>query len=138
MTLLQELKVSGHFKNLAQIADFIGQAATRAKLDDKATYAIQMAVDEACTNIIEHAYGGEGNGQLRLTYTIRPDGLQVSIFDQGLPFNPDQIPKLNPQTPLSERKPRGMGLFFIYNLVNEVEYNFNTPQGNQLILFKHR
>jgi serine/threonine-protein kinase RsbW len=138
MVSLQKLTVSGHFKNLAQIGDFIGQAAIQAGLNDKAVYAIQMAVDEACTNIIEHAYGGEGKGQIQLTCSIQDEGLNVTIFDQGVPFEPDQVPELDVQAPLSARRRRGMGMFFINNLVDTVEYKFNTPQGNQLILFKGR
>ena len=138
MTSLEKLTVSGYFKNLANIADFIGQAARQAELDDKAVYAIQMAVDEACANIIEHAYGGEGKGQIQLMYTVKDDGLQVTIIDQGSSFDPAQMPKLDTTAPLSERTRRGMGLFFIHNLVDSVDYTFNTPQGNQLVLFKSK
>jgi serine/threonine-protein kinase RsbW len=134
MVSLQKLTVSGH----SQIGDFIGQAAIQAGLNDKAVYAIQMAVDEACTNIIEHAYGGEGKGQIQLTCSIQDEGLNVTIFDQGVPFEPDQVPELDVQAPLSARRRRGMGMFFINNLVDTVEYKFNTLQGNQLILFKGR
>ena len=132
------LTVSGHFKNLAKIADFISQAAAQAKLDEGAAYNIQMAVDEACTNIIEHSYGGEGRGQLRLSYSIKADGLQVIIFDQGSPFDPDRVPELDITASLADRTPGGMGLFFMRRLVDTIEFKFDTPQGNQLILFKRR
>jgi anti-sigma regulatory factor (Ser/Thr protein kinase) len=133
-----QLTVAGFFKNLARISDFVSKAATRAGLDERGVYAVQMAVDEACTNVIEHAYGGEGQGQIRLICHIQPDGLQITIYDQGRPFDPDEVPELNTQAPLSERVEGGMGIFFIRRLVDTVEYKFNTPQGNQLILFKRR
>ncbi|MCB0209243.1 MAG: ATP-binding protein [Anaerolineae bacterium] len=138
MTRLQTLTVSGYFKNLAQIGDFVAEAADQAGLDAKAVYAVQMAVDEACTNIIEHAYGGEGNGQIYIACIAQSEGLQISITDQGQPFSPDQIPRLDPTAPLEERNRRGMGMFFIYNLIDRVDYQFDTPQGNTLILFKSR
>ncbi len=133
-----QLTVSGHFENLAKIGDFISQAAAQAELDDRAAYAIQMAVDEACANIIEHAYGGEGRGQIQLTYRLQKDGLQVIIYDQGTPFDPSQVPELDTQTPLTERSSRGMGLFFIRKLVDSFEFKFGAPEGNRLILFKRR
>jgi serine/threonine-protein kinase RsbW len=115
------------------------KAAHLAGLNDKATYAIQMATDEACTNIIEHAYGGEGEGQIRLACHIQAEGLQVVITDQGaISFDPSQTPQLDTRTPLSERKRRGMGLFFIHKLVDRVEYKLNTPEGNKLTLFKRK
>lgn len=138
MTTTFKLIVPGNFNNLARIADFIDQAAAQTGLNDKAGYAIKMAVDEACTNIIEHAYGGEGRGEIELTCRIKENGLQVIITDQGLPFDPNQVTLLDPQTPLNQRQRRGMGMFFIYNLVDEVDYKFNTPRGNQLTLFKKR
>ena len=138
MTASLKLTVAGNFKNLAKIADFIDAAAQKSGLNDKATYAIKMAVDEACTNIIEHAYGGEGQGNIELTCNPKKDGLQVVIVDQGTPFDPDQVKLLDPQASLAERRRRGMGMFFIYNLVDEVDYKFNTARGNQLTLFKER
>jgi len=48
------------------------------------------------------------------------------------------VPEFNPQLPLHERQLGGMGLFFMRNLVDQVEFKFGTPQGNQLILFKRR
>ena len=138
MTPNNELTVSGYFTNLPAISDFIGRAARQAGLDERASYAVQMAVDEACANVIEHAYGGEGKGEIRLTYTLQAGGLEVIIYDQGQPFDPEQVPKLDTQAPLSERKRGSMGLFFIYELMDRVEYKFGTPQGNQLILFKQR
>ena len=139
MTILEnQLTVSGHFENLAKIGDFIGQAAVQAGLGERATYAIQLAVDEACTNIIEHAYGGEGRGQIQLTCRPLEEGLQVIIYDQGTPFDPAQVPELDTQAPLSERSSRGMGLFLIRKLADRLEFKFGTPKGNQLILFKRR
>ena len=133
-----QLTVAGHFKNLAQISDFVHQAAVKASLDERAIFAVKMAVDEACTNIIQHAYGGEGRGEIQLRCETQAEGLQVTIYDQGTPFAPSQVPELDTQAPLQQRRPGGMGMFFIGNLVDSVEFKFGTPQGNQLTLFKRR
>lgn len=138
MTSSQTLTMPGYFKNLARIADFVTTAAADACLDAKAVYAVQMAVEEACTNIIEHAYGGEGKGQIQIACIPKTEGLQIIITDQGVAFDPDQIPRLDTTASLSERNRRGMGMFFIYNLVDRVDYQFETPHGNQLTLFKKR
>jgi anti-sigma regulatory factor (Ser/Thr protein kinase) len=138
MSSKHKLTVTGDFNNLARIADFINEIAVQAGLDDKACYAVQMAVDEACTNVIEHAYGGEGKGKIQLDCQIQAEGLQVTIIDRGIPFDPEQIPPLNTKAPITERSRRGMGVFFIHKLMDRVEYKFNTSQGNQLILFKRR
>ena len=138
MVSKNQITVSGHYKNLAKISAFIEQAARQAGLDEQAVYAVQMAVDEACSNIIEHGYGGEGRGSIRLACQIQKDGLQVMIRDQARPFDPSQVPKLDTDASLSKRKPRGMGLFFIRKLVDKAEFEMDTPNGNRLILFKRR
>jgi serine/threonine-protein kinase RsbW len=134
-----ELTVPAQFENLTKISEFISQAAGQAHLDDRADYAIQMAVDEACANIIEHAYGGEDGSQtIQLISHLRPDGLEIIIRDYGLSFDLNQPPQFDPQAPLEERPAGGMGLFFIYQLVDHVEFKAGTPNGNQLTLFKRR
>jgi serine/threonine-protein kinase RsbW len=138
MATKKELTVPGYFENLSKIGEFIKQAAVQAHLDDQALYAIEMAVDEACTNIIEHAYQGEGKGSIQLTCQVKKDGLQVTICDQGAPFDPVQVPDLNTQAPLHEREEGGMGLFFIRRLVDHYEFKFGTPRGNELTLFIRR
>ena len=138
MSSTQKLTVAGYFSSLAQIADFVTQAATQAGLNDKACYEVQMAVDEACSNIIEHAYGGESKGKIQLNCQIQDEGLQVTILDQGTPFEPEQMPELDTKAPLEARSRRGMGLFFIRKLMDRVEYKFSPAKGNQLILFKRR
>lgn len=138
MTPENELVVPGYFDKLSVISDFIVQAASSSGLDDRAVYAMQMAVDEACTNIITHAYGGEGRGSIRLVYQVQPDGFQVTVYDQGRPFDPAQVPEFDPATPLDQRVKGGMGLFLIRRSVDRLEFKFGTPDGNQLLLFKNR
>lgn len=133
-----ELTVAGQFENLAKIREFVERLAALAQLDERASYAFQMAVDEACTNIIEHAYGGEGSNSIRLLGEPHPDGLAVIIYDQGQPFAPTQPPTLDTEAPLENRQAGGMGLFFIYKLVDQVEFAAGTAQGNRLRLFKRR
>ena len=138
MNVKPELTVPGQFENLAKINEFVERMAAQAQLDDRASYAMQMAVDEACTNIIEHAYGGEGPNPIRLIGEPGQDGLAIIICDQGRPFTPTQPPTLDTQAPLEKRQPGGMGLFFIYKLVDHVEFEIGTAEGNRLRLFKRR
>ncbi len=138
MSRRQTLTVDGYYKNLKKIADFVTAAARQAGMDEDEVYAVQMAVDEACTNIIEHAYGGEGRGKIRLTCQPLPNGLQVTIHDQGRPFDPAKVPVLNPNSPAETRSPGGMGLFFIYRLMDRVEFQPSSAGENRLVLVKQR
>lgn len=128
----------GHFKNLSDIAAFVRQAAVEAELDDFSIYSVETAVDEACSNIIEHAYKGKQNEIIVITCTITPGELTVELHDRGKSFNPTKVPKPNLDVPLEERPDRGLGLYFINQLVDDVIYTFNEKSGNTLTLKKKR
>lgn len=135
---MNELIVASRLENLAKIADFVTTATHQAGLSDRAAYGVQMAVDEACTNVIEHAYGNQNNGDIRITYQLEATCLRLIITDKGTPFDPSIVAKPDPNAPLEARSSRGMGMFLMRNLVDEIEYQFQTPQGNQLIMVKYR
>jgi serine/threonine-protein kinase RsbW len=128
----------GQFDSLAKIGKFVTRAARSAGLAPNDVYAVEMAVDEACTNIIEHAYGGEGRGDIECTCQIDTRGLKVTLRDRGSTFDPSEIPEPNIDTSLEERDVGGLGLFLIYKLMDEVRFEFNPDSGNVLTLVKRK
>ncbi|HNT26305.1 MAG TPA: ATP-binding protein [Anaerolineales bacterium] len=128
---------SGHLKHLAAICDFVTEQAALAGLDEAQTYAVQLAVDEAATNIVEHAYGGEGRGSFSITCKVTAEGLKVVLKDGGAPFDPSSVPEPVTGVPLEELKSRGLGVFLIRQMMDEVTYQFG-PDGNKLTLFKRK
>lgn len=131
------LKVAGLYQNLAQIAQFVTNWATKAQLDHRAAYALEMAVDEACSNIIQHAYGGEGKGDITLHCQQLSDGLKVTIIDYGKPFNPSTVKTPDVAAPIEERDEGGLGLFLIKQLMDEVTFDFDDKQNTLVIIKKN-
>ena len=128
----------GKFNSLAKIGAFVVQAAKEAGLDEKATYAVELAVDEACSNIIEHAYGGEGKGEISCSCQITANGLTIVLKDQGRPFKPDKVPSPNVKVPLNKLNPRGAGLYLIRNMMDDVQFKFSKDEGNVLTMSKNK
>jgi serine/threonine-protein kinase RsbW len=128
----------GRFENLAKISEFVVRAARTAGLNEDAVYAIDLAVDEACTNIIEHAYGGEGVGEIRCTCLVLKNGLEIVLHDYGRPFNPSKIPPPDAKVRLKDLKDRGAGLFLMQKMMDEVRFEFNQREGNTLTMVKYR
>jgi serine/threonine-protein kinase RsbW len=128
----------GRYESLVKIRKFVAKAARLAGLDRDAIYAVKLAVDEACTNIIEHAYGGEGRGEIQCSWDASDDGLRIVLRDRGKPFDPSKIPEPNYNVPLEELKPRGAGLFLIRNLMDEVQFDFESEESNVLTMIKRR
>jgi serine/threonine-protein kinase RsbW len=134
----QSVTFPGRFESLAKISEYVVQAARAAGLNEEAVYAVDLSVDEACTNIIEHAYGGEGRGEIECTCTNLGDGLKIVLHDQGRTFNPSKIPTPNNKTRLKDLKSRGAGLFLMQNMMDEVTFEFSTEAGNILTMIKYQ
>ena len=129
-------KFPSRFESLARIRNFVSRAAKDAGFNEKEIYAVELAVDEACANIIEHAYEGEGNGEIECTCNNLNSGLEIIIQDDGKPFDPNSIPLPDFSVDLDELKPRGAGLFIIRNLMDDVSFTFSKKKGNELRMVK--
>lgn len=133
---MQTVTFPGRFDSLAKISEFITGAAQAAGLDRAAIYQVELAVDEACSNIIDHAYGGEGVGDIQCSVEILKQGLKVTLRDRGRPFNPNKVkpPKLG--APLEEVTPRGVGLYLMRKMMDEVHYHAGVDGFNELTMLK--
>jgi serine/threonine-protein kinase RsbW len=128
----------GRFDSLTAINRFVTRFAETAGLGPKATYDVQMAVDEACSNIIEHAYGGQGRGPIECTCRVHDDQLIVILNDYGCPFDPSSVPRPDLCANLDKRNSGGLGLFFIQQLMDQVQFASKPGVGNTLTLIKRR
>ncbi len=99
---MQTKTFPGRFESLDSIREFVVQAAKQAGFDEAATYAVELSVDEASTNIIEHAYDGEGKGDIDISVEINDQDFIVILHDQGSPFDPSKVPVPNHNVPLEE------------------------------------
>jgi serine/threonine-protein kinase RsbW len=126
----------GNFSNLEKICEFVTNEAKQAGLNEDGIYAVQLAVDEACSNIIEHAYGSKDNGDITCECNIMEDGLEIILKDNGRPFDPDSIPEPQIGVPLRDLKLRGAGLYLIKKLMDDVVFEFSNNEGSILKMRK--
>jgi anti-sigma regulatory factor (Ser/Thr protein kinase) len=138
LALMPTKTFPGRYTSLAEISDFVAKAAQDAGLDSKGIYAVKLAVDEACTNIIEHGYGGESSGKIECSCDIGRTALTVKLRDWGKAFDPDAIPEPNFDLPLEEIQPRGAGLFLMRKLMDDVRFSFQEDLGNLLVMVKKK
>ena len=138
MQTLQKRVFPGKLSSLAKIACFVATAANAAGLDDRAAYAVQMAVDEACSNIIEHAYGEQNRGDIACEYKVTDESLVITLRDQGRPFDPTAIADPELDARIEQRPLGGLGVYLMRQLVDAVDYHYDPGIGNVLTLIKHR
>ncbi|PWH18002.1 MAG: ATP-binding protein [Ardenticatenia bacterium] len=125
-------------ESLAAIIAFVTEAAHRAGLDTDAIRAVQLAVDEACMNIIEHAYQGSESGSIECSCAVDARGLTITLVDHGIPFELDKVPQPCLSANLEERSERGLGVYIMCQLMDEVRHTFSPRSGNVLTMVKYR
>jgi serine/threonine-protein kinase RsbW len=127
----------GRNDSLALLSEYISEQAAAAGLSEKDIYAVQLAVDEAAANIIDHAYGGEGRGEIECTCKVSTNEIQVVLKDQGDAFVPESVPEPPVGAPLEKFGPRGAGLFLMNKLMDEVRFEFHKGE-NVLTMVKRK
>lgn len=127
----------GRYESLASIAEYVRLESKSAGLSYKETFELETAVDEAVSNIIEHAYGGEGIGAIVCTCEQIEDGIQVILEDSGQPFDPSCVPNPDLNAQLKNRKNHGLGYFLMCQLMDDVQFEF-TENKNRLTLTKRK
>lgn len=141
------LTVPGRYEQIKHIVAFVAKGAGDAGLDEDGIFHVELCCDEACTNIIEHAYGGENRGSIIVSYAIRPDAFEITIRDNGRSFNPADVPApaLPPEPPspesdkevvIDQLKIGGLGIHFMRKLMDEVHFDFDPHAGNTLVMVK--
>jgi len=108
---------------LAALLEQVDDIAER----DTVTYNLQLAVQEACTNIVDHAYEGRVGGRIAVEMSLStataastgsPRRLTVDLYDSGQPFDESQT-----ATPgFDEPQVHGYGLFLMRELTDGVQY----------------
>jgi serine/threonine-protein kinase RsbW len=136
MIIKRSLTIPGRYEYLATIADFIAETGRDAGFDQDTIFHVQMAVDEACSNVIEHAYQGEDQGDITLTCKCEANEWIILIYDQGRAFDPSSVPEPNLNPNLDEIRTGGLGLYFMRQLMDEVEFSFDESKGNKLRMVK--
>jgi serine/threonine-protein kinase RsbW len=131
-----ELTVASDLHNLALIAEFVTGAARQLGLSEQAAFEVQMAADEACANIVEHAYGAGVTGEITIRCELQGDDLLVAIRDRGRTFDPSGVPEPDVCCELQERQIGGLGIFFMRKLMDRIEYSFDPCTGNELRMYR--
>lgn len=135
---MKKATYSADFQNLDSIRDFVGSAAERAGLSEKEVYSVQLAVDEACSNIIEHAYDGISDGKIEISCKVEAGQITVVIHDHGKQFDMSRVRKPNLSRDLNEREIGGLGVYLMHKLMDEITFSSSKKYGNTLTMVKRK
>lgn len=136
-SFVDRIIVESSTANLIVVREFVTEAALKSGIDDDTTNKIVLAVDEACTNIIRHAYKNISSYPIEVCIFQNNKKFEVVITDYGKPFDPNSVKEPNIKANLKNYRKGGLGLFLIRSLVDEVDYRRDEGQKNVVRLIKY-
>lgn len=131
------LTVTSELENLERIAKFIERVAEETGMDEESAYALQLSVDEACTNVMDYAYQGRKGQPVYIECQTDDNQCTVVIRDCGRAFDPGRVPEPDVTSPLSRRQVGGLGIYLMRKLMDDVRFRFDASCGNEVTLVKH-
>lgn len=125
-------------ENLRPLREYVGKAARNFGFSEEEISNIILAVDEACTNVIRHAYHYQTDKAIEILIEGSDGRFEVRILDSGDPFDPATLQPFNLKEHLSSYKRGGLGIYLMKSLMDKVEYRPKKEGKNEVRLIKYR
>ena len=132
MGLSLKLEVPSDPQILCVVRSAVERFAALAGFSEDDCRSITLALDEAMTNIIRHAYGNRHDQAIELRCRVNQESVEFVLLDRGESVPPEKIRG----RPLEEVRPGGLGTHIIAHIMDQVSYE-PLPGGNQWKLVKH-
>lgn len=130
------LQVPSSTENLAMIRDFVTSVGEQAGMTAPKVAQLELAVDEACANVIEHAYGKDMTKEVSVRATVDDDAVEIVVTDTGQGFDPSAVEQKDLDKLISDRKSGGLGMRLMNQLMDEVHYEMIPGKKNELRMVK--
>jgi len=127
----------GRIEELPALVDHARHACARAGADASTIFAVRLAVEEVCVNLIRYGYAGREPGPIEIGVRAEPRRIVVTIVDFSPSFSPEDAPEPDFVSEVSERRAGGLGWHLVKSVMDEVRYEPGGAAGNRLTLIKH-
>jgi anti-sigma regulatory factor (Ser/Thr protein kinase)/GNAT superfamily N-acetyltransferase len=116
---------------------FVRDFALLSGIGAHAAGRLELAVEEAVTNVIEHAFSPDEMASFDVVCGAVAGGVEVAVQDRGLPFDPTQVEEWQPRSVDDAASGHGLGAVLMRKLVNEFGYTNRGAQGKEIRLVVH-
>lgn len=131
------LKIPSQTDNLELIRNFINGVAKKVGFDSEESNKIELAVDEACTNVIEHAYQHDESKDIDIAIKIDYHKITIVVTDRGKSFNMKEVELPDMESYLAELRVGGLGIYLMKTLMDEVDYHSKPGVKNEVRMVKY-
>jgi len=122
---------------ISLIRQFVGGLAYKAGFNKEDIEKIELAIDEACTNVLQHSYKFESDKRYDIEIEIKNSKLDIIITDNGDPFFFDVNEEQDTDKHISELKVGGLGIYIMQQVMDEVKYESGNGRANVLRMVKY-
>jgi serine/threonine-protein kinase RsbW len=130
------LHVPSSTENLAMIRDFVKSIGTQSGMDDLEVARLELAVDEACANVMEHAYAQDESQEVKIRAIVDADSVQIEVIDTGKGFDPTVVEQLKLDELIAKKRTGGLGMRLMKSFMDEVHYEVQPGVKNELKMVK--
>ncbi len=131
----RRLVLHNDIQQIPQLAEFILTIAEEKHLNQSLSMSLNLALEEAVTNVILYAYPKGADGLVTIEAILREKSLDFIVSDSGRPFDPTAVPEVDTDKGLDERPIGGLGIHLVRSIMDEVHYK-RTDEKNILSMTK--
>jgi serine/threonine-protein kinase RsbW len=123
------ITIPSRTERLNDVRQFVAQAARLHGFRDDDVNNIMLAVDEACTNIIKHAYNYSPDESIEVNVGMKGGEFEILIADRGKNFNPNSVPPPNMKEYMTQYRRGGLGLYLMKKVMDSVDFQFHANRN---------
>lgn len=136
MDIIDEIELSNHLEEINKISRYIDELGKELKLPDKVVMEINLAIDEIITNIVSYAYNDNKEHKILIKISRTENFIIIVTEDDGIPFNPLDVPEADTVSILENKKIGGLGIHLVRKLMDKLEYS--RADGKNILTFGKR
>jgi anti-sigma regulatory factor (Ser/Thr protein kinase) len=129
------LRLKNSFDELKRLKEALREYCEFRELPSNVVFALTLSLDEVVTNVISYGYDDHDEHHINVTLRSGQGVIEVSVVDDGKPFNPLEFRTPDLKCPIDERPIGGLGIYLVKTYMNELEYE-RTGVNNCLIMRK--
>lgn len=135
---VMEVRFPSEHRYLHMVHQLTRQLAETTGFDATEAEKIALAVDEATTNVIQHAYGGEPGHDIEVHFDTEGESLSVVILHDGEPLDTVPVPEFDLDKLVAERRKGGLGLAIMREMMDEVEHTTAGTGQKMCVLVRYK
>ena len=125
----RSIRLHNEIGQIRKLTDFVEGIAEELQMEPGLAFSVNLALEEAVTNVILYAYTKGTNGYVDIDVIQHDDTVQFIISDGGKPFDPTAVPDADVTLKAEDRKIGGLGIFLVRKIMDEVHYEHKNGRN---------